>query len=344
MLKRFLIALLVVGLLGVIIGYNKYQQIFAPNTPAGLPPGSYLYIPTNAGFSEVLRSLHQQHLLIDTASFLWVAERMNYKNSRVRPGRFKIGANWSNRQLINHLRGGKQAPVKVVLTNERLAEDIAGKIGRILEADSIDLLKLLTDQLFLDEHGYQPETAISAFIPNTYEFFWNQNALQFVERMLKENNKFWKKNDRLAKAQALELSPQEVYTLASIVERETNQTDEMPRIAGVYLNRLKKGMLLQADPTVVFATRDFQTRRVTYRHLEVDSPYNTYKYPGLPPGPISMASIAAIDAVLDAEKHDYIFFCAKGDGTGYHSFAKSMAGHSANIRRYNKNLKKRGLR
>ena len=344
MLKRILLVVTILGIIGAYIAYDKYQQIFAPNVSNQLPAESYLFIPTNSDFEDVLQELTKNQYILDTASFVWVADRMNYKASKIRSGRFKIEPGMSNRSLINHLRSGRQAPVKLILTNERLPEDIAGKVAGYLEADSLSIYELLTDEVYLDQHGYTPETVISAIIPNTYELYWNQNAKQFFERMLKEKDKFWNKNKRLAKAKTLNMSPEEVYNLASIVERETNQRDEMPRIAGVYLNRLKKGILLQADPTVVFATRDFLTRRVTYRHLEIDSPYNTYKYAGLPPGPISMASIAAIDAVLNAEDHDYIFFCAKGDGSGYHAFAKSMAGHSTNIRNYNKNLRARGLR
>ena len=190
----------------------------------------------------------------------------------------------------------------------------------------------------------KPETAMTAFIPNTYDFYWNTDAKTFFEKMWKENEVFWSKNNRLNKAKNLNLSKEEVYTLASIVEKETNQNDEKNRMAGVYVNRLKKGMRLQADPTVVFATRDFTTKRVLDKHTQFDSPYNTYMYAGLPPGPISMASISSIDGVLNAEDHDYLYFCAKGDGTGYHSFAKTLSGHNANARRYAQNLRKRGLR
>ncbi|MEL6865549.1 MAG: endolytic transglycosylase MltG [Bacteroidota bacterium] len=343
MLRNLILFLFVAGLVAVYVGYGKYQDVFSPNVPKELK-NQYLHIPTNSTFQEVVDLLVQQSIIMDTASFTWVAERMNYIRPQMRAGRFKIEPRWNNRQLIRHLRGGKQAPVKVVLNNERLPEDIAGKVAQFIETDSISLYRLLTNEDYLDQHGYTRETVISAFIPNTYEFYWNTNEKTFFERMLKEHDKFWSQNNRQQKAKTQKLSPEEVYTLASIVQRETSRNDEKARIAGVYLNRIKKGMRLQADPTVVFATRDFNTRRVTNRHLAVESPYNTYKYTGLPPGPISMADISTLDAILNAEDHNYIFFCAKGDGSGYHAFAQTLSGHNANAARYKRNLKKRGLR
>ncbi len=343
MWKKILIGLLLAAIIVGAVGYQKYQQIFGPNVPTTLDQ-PYINIPTGASFEEVLSILQTQQIIQDTASFVWVAEQMSYIKPQMRSGRFRIEGGWSNRELINHLRGGKQSPVKVVLTNERLPEDIAGKVSQVIEADSISIDALLRNTTFLEERGYTSETVMSLFIPNTYELFWNTNAEAFFDRMQKENTTFWNAKNRKDKAAQQGMSPQEVYTLASIVERETNQKDEKPRIAGVYLNRLEIGMLLQADPTVVFATRDFTTRRVTYKHLEYDSPYNTYKYPGLPPGPISMAEISSIDAVLDAEEHNYVYFCAIGDGTGYHAFAKTLSGHNANAKRYYRNLRKRGKR
>ncbi|HFB99774.1 MAG TPA: endolytic transglycosylase MltG, partial [Phaeodactylibacter sp.] len=204
-------------------------------------------------------------------------------------------------------------------------------------------MQLAHNQEFINKLGFKKETLISLFIPNTYEFFWNTNAKQFFEKMKKEQGIFWKKNNREKKAADLNMTKAEVYTLASIVERETNQNDEKKRIAGVYLNRLKKGILLQADPTVVFATRDFAARRVLNRHINFDSPYNTYKYAGLPPGPISMASISSIDAVLNAEKHSYLYFCAKPDNSGHHAFAKTLAGHNRNANKFRNWLNKQRI-
>lgn len=337
------IVILLAIVIGALIGYQKYESVFAPNVPRKLAD-KYLNIPTGSDYEDVKSLLIRKGMLIDTSGFDWVAERMNYRKSSMRSGRFEIQTGWSNRSLIQHLRGGKQAPVKVILTNERLLEEVAGKVARFIEADSVALITAFNDQNLLKEMGLKRETLMTLFIPNTYEFFWNQNADDFLERMKKEHEKFWSKNDRKAKAAKQGLSPAEVYTLASIVDRESLQSSERPRIAGVYLNRLKRGIKLQADPTVVFATGLFDLRRVLNKHLAFDSPYNTYMYPGLPPGPISMSSIDGIDSVLSPESHGYIFFCAKGDLSGTHSFAKTMAGHSQNIAVYKRNLKKRGLR
>jgi UPF0755 protein len=232
------------------------------------------------------------------------------------------------------LRNGEQAPVKVVLNNERLPEEVAGKVARFIEADSFSLLQTFRDRAYLRELDLTEETLLTVFIPNTYEFYWNTDAKGFVSRMVKEHAAFWDKNDRRAKAKQQGLTEKEVYILASIVERETNAKSEMPTIAGVYLNRLRIDMKLQADPTSVFATRDFGTRRVTEWHTTYDSPYNTYVYKGLPPGPISMASISSIDAVLNPEKHRYLYFCARPDESGTHVFAESFAAHKVNAERF----------
>lgn len=337
------IVLLLAIMIGATIGYKKYAVVSTPNVPDELA-NNFLEIPTGSDYQDVKNLLIKNGMLIDTSGFDWVADKMNYRKDKMRSGRFEIQPGWSNRSLIQHLRGGKQSPVKVVLNNERLLEEVAGKVARFIESDSIELITAFNDQQLLKKLGLNRENLMTLFIPNTYEFFWNQNANDFLERMKKEHGKFWSKNNRKDKAAKQGLSPAEVYTLASIVERESLQRAERPRIAGAYLNRLERGIKLQADPTVVFATGKFDLRRVLNKHLAFDSPYNTYMYAGLPPGPISMSSISSIDAVLNPESHDYIFFCAKGDGSGTHSFAKTMAGHSQNIVVYKRNLKKRGLR
>ncbi|MEM0993615.1 MAG: endolytic transglycosylase MltG [Bacteroidota bacterium] len=346
MRKNFaVIGLLVLLLLlvGTVFAWRYYQMIYQPNVPEQLSQ-EYLYIPTGASFEQVLDSLEHHNMLLDTTGFEAIASRMNYIKAEMRAGRYKIKGGWSNYALIRHLRGVKQATVKVVLNNERLPENVAAKAARFLEADSIAILDLMQDEAYLATIGYTPETLMSLFIPNTYDFYWNSSPEAFMERMIKEHDRFWDSNGRKRKANKREMTPAEVYTLASIVERETLRGDEKKRMAGVYLNRLKTGMLLQADPTAVFGRRDFGAKRVTWYHTKFDSPYNTYMYAGLPPGPISMASISSIDAVLNAEAHDYLFFCAKGDGSGYHNFAKSLAQHNENRKIYVKNLKKRGKR
>ncbi|MCB9298711.1 MAG: endolytic transglycosylase MltG [Lewinellaceae bacterium] len=334
------VSALVLLIIGAII-YFKF--VGAPAVPHGLKD-YYVQVPTNSSYEEVLDILEAKGILKDRQAFTLLAERMKYKRNPMRAGRYELQPGWSLIQLIRHLRGGRQAPVDVVLTNERLPENVAAKAARFIEPDSTDIQALFQDEDYLASIGYTPETLMSMFIPNTYEFFWNTSPRGFVERMAKEHDAFWEKDNRLQKAEALGLKPQEVYTLASIVEKETLVNKEKPRMAGVYLNRLRTGMRLQADPTAVFARRDFDTPRVTHYHTKFDSPYNTYLYAGLPPGPISMASISSIDAVLNAEEHDYIFFCAKGDGSGLHAFAKTLGGHNDNVAEYKRNLTKRGLR
>lgn len=334
------VAALSLLLIGLFI-YHKF--VGASAVPQGLDD-YYVQIPSNASFEDVMEILENKGVLKDRKVFTLLAERMSYKRDPMRAGRYELQPGWSLIQLIRHLRGGLQAPVDVILTNERLPENVAAKAARFIEPDSVEILALFQDEAYLASIGYTPETLMSLFIPNTYEFFWNTSPRNFVQRMIKEHDAFWDNDGRKKKAEALEMTPQEVYTLASIVEKETLVKSEKPRMAGVYLNRLKTGMRLQADPTAVFARRDFDTPRVTYYHIKYDSPYNTYMYAGLPPGPISMASISSIDAVLNAEVHDYLFFCAKGDGSGLHSFAKTLAGHNQNVVAYKQNLKKRGLR
>lgn len=336
-----LLSILVLGLAAGFYVYNKYVK--GPAVPNGL--SSYiLTIPTNSDYETVIDSLQQNDFVSDIQMFNLFAERMNYIKNPMRAGRYELKPGWNMIELIRHLRGGKQAPVKLVLHNERLTEQVAAKAANFIEPDSLTIWQLFQDETYLESIDYTPETLMSLFIPNTYEFFWNTSPKGFMERMIKEHDSFWSKNNRLAKAAALGMSQSEIYTLASIVEKETLVNTERTRMAGVYLNRLKIGMPLQADPTAVFATRDFDTPRVTHYHTKFDSPYNTYMYAGLPPGPISMASIGSIDAVLNVEKHDYLYFCAKGDGSGLHNFAKTLSQHNRNARIYKENLRKRGLR
>lgn len=302
-----------------------------------------LLIPNGSSYEDVVDILRKRNMLGNEQIFHPLADRMHFKRENMRAGRFKVEPGWSMIDLIKHLRNGRQEPINVVLTNERLPENVAAKVARFIEPDSAAIWAAFQNEEVLNNLGYSPETLMSLFIPNTYQLFWTSTPIDFLERMQTEHNRFW--NDtRRAKAEALGLSPTEVYTLASIVEKETLQDSEKTRMAGVYLNRLKQNMRLQADPTSVFARRDFNTRRVTEYHTKFDSPYNTYVYKGLPPGPIAMSSISSIDAVLSAEDHDYLYFCAIGDGTGFHNFARTLAAHKRNAQTYRDNLRKRGLR
>lgn len=339
-LRGFLLILALLLIAGGIIGYYAYTQLFQPNVPS-FEEERYVEIPRGTNLYELADLLKEEGLLEDEGSFIWLAEQMDFEG---RSGRFKIEENWSNLDLIRTLRSGKQAPVKLTFHNLRLKEQLAGHVAQFIEADSLSIAKLMNDTAFLAAFNHRPETVMAMFIPNTYELFWNTSAEDFMKRMYKEHQKFWTE-DRLEKARELGLNTTQVYTLASIVETETQANSEKARIAGVYLNRLRtKGWKLEADPTVVFAIGDFSLRRVLKSHLEVDSKYNTYKYPGLPPGPIYMASISSIDKTLEAENHDYMFFCARPDKSGTHAFAKSFSGHQANARRYHRWLREQNIK
>lgn len=343
-MKRLIRALLILIVIGAGAAYFIYQQfIDSPAVPDEIDD-PYVYIPSNSSFEDIVAILKEKGFIQNEASFRSLSTYMKYEREKMRTGRYEVEAGWGNIELIRHLRGGAQAPVNVVVNNERLLEDVAGKVAGFLESDSLAFLKQFTDQAYLNEIGYTKETVLTLFIPNTYQLYWNTSPKGFMDRMIREHEKFWQQNNRREKAASWGLSEDEVYTLASIVEKETLVDQEKPRIAGVYLNRLKKGIRLQADPTAVFATRDFDVGRVLNKHINFDSPYNTYMYAGLPPGPIAVPSISSIDGVLNAEKHSYIYFCARGDGTGLHSFAKNLTGHNQNVALYRKNLRARGIR
>lgn len=339
-IRRILIAII---LLFIIAGGALTYVLFSSGVPLQLKD-RYVQIPTGSNFEQVVDTLKNKGIIKNEQLFRLLSERMSYKRDPMRAGRYEVKPGWSIIQLIRHLRNGEQSPVKVVLTNERLVENVAAKAARFIEPDSVTMLQFMTDPNYLQNIGYTPETLMSLFIPNTYQMYWNTTPEAFMERMIKEHDNFWKKDNRLQKAEALGMTPNEVYTLASIIERETNANSEKPRMAGVYLNRLRIGMRLQADPTAVFATRDFDTPRVTNYHIFFESPYNTYLHAGLPPGPITMASISSIDGVLNAEKNDYIYFCATGEADGLHAFAATLEEHNQNVRRYVETLKRRGLR
>lgn len=337
-IKIVAVASALVLIVGGLVAYRYYKGFFVANTG---DEDTYLYIRTNSNFEDVIASIRADGLVKDTATFRWAAEKMEYPG-RVKAGKYKFAAGTNNRQLINMLGGGFQEPVRLRFDNIRLKENFAALLEKQLEPDSLAFINLLIDPEYVESYGFDTENFFSMFIPNTYEFYWNTSADDFVKRMHTEYEKFWN-NSRREKAARLDMTPQEVSTLASIVKGEALHVDEMPRIAGLYINRLRKGILLQADPTVIFANNDFSIRRVLYRHLRFDSPYNTYIYAGLPPGPIMMPSIASIDAVLDYETHNYIYMCAKDDFSGYHNFAVTLAEHNVNARKFQQALNERNI-
>lgn len=339
--KRIAITIVLIAL--AIFTYNAfkvYNKIYAPNIDLGKKETTYLYIPTGANFDTVKNILCDNNYITDSASFEWVAEKMNYKN-HVYPGRYLIEKNMSNKDLITMLRAGEQAPVKVVFNNIRTKKDFATLISAQLEADAASIQQLLNDEKYLAGFGFNKNTALCMFLPNTYEFYWNTLADEFIRRMYDEYVNFW--NDkRKAKAEKAGLKIIEVSILASIIDEETKFADEKPTIAGVYINRLNKGMRLQADPTIRYLLGN-KVNRVLKKHLHIDSPYNTYRNNGLPPGPIRIPSMNAIEAVLNYKHHDYLFFCAKDDFSGYHSFAKTLTEHNKNARLYQKALNKKRI-
>lgn len=330
-MKIILAVILILAAGAMILGWDYYKKIYHPNVSLQ-EKETFLYIPTGARFDDVVRLLNEGGYILNSGSFEWVAEMKKYKD-QVKPGRYRIKNGMSNNEIINLLRSGMQEPVNLVFHNVRTPEELAGKVASYIEADSIDIIIMYRDTEVRKKYGFSGDKMFTMFIPNTYEFYWNTSAEEFMERMGKEYKNFWNA-ERQGKAKELGLSQSEVTIIASIVEKESVKRDEYKTIAGVYLNRIRKGMKLQADPTVVYAIGDFTIKRVTHKDLEYDSPYNTYKYEGIPPGPICLPGTTAIDAVLNAEKHEYLFFCAREDFSGYHNFARTNAQHEQNAKKY----------
>lgn len=339
--------ILVISLLGVvalgIFSYFIYDSIFSPNTNF-TSATEEVFVETDAEYREVIQQLRP--LVKDIESFDAIARKKGYANN-LKPGRFILKKGMNNNEMINTLRSQNQ-PVSLVFNNQERLEDLAGRIASQIEADSLSLIETMQDSTFLAENNFKPETALAMYIPNQYQVYWNTSAETFRNRMLKEYQRFWNE-ERKAKAEKIDLTPNEVYTLAAIIQKETAKVDERRRVAGVYMNRYNRGIKLDADPTVIYAVKkknnDFDTviKRVLYKDLETDSPYNTYKYAGLPPGPIAMPDISAIDAVLNYEDHDYYYFVANPEKPGYHKFAKTLRQHNNNRQAYVRWINKMGI-
>ncbi|MBZ9627713.1 endolytic transglycosylase MltG [Psychroflexus sp. CAK57W] len=334
-IKKILIAASVVGLI-VLGGVSIYiyNVIFSPNTAFDTETKS-VYVSTGSSLQEVVNQLHP--FLKDTDNFITVANKKGY-GSNVKAGHFVLKKDMNNNEIINTLRSGN-VPIQVSFNNQHRLENLAGRVAEQIEADSLEILRAMISKPFLDSLEVSPLQSLKYYIPNTYEFYWDTSGEEFRNRMVSYYNEFWNEN-RLEKAEALNLSPQEVMSLAAIVQKETAKVEERPKVAGVYLNRLRRGMKLQADPSVIFAiqnqNQDFETpiKRVLYKDLELDSPYNTYKYKGVPPGLIAMPDVSSINAILNAESHDYLYFAANPENPGYHKFAKTLAQHNRNARAY----------
>ena len=340
--RTVLLVFFILLIFALAFGYWLYKTVMSPNVHSADGKDVELFIPTGTDYNQLKVILKDAHCIVNEKSFNWVAEKKELSNN-IHPGRYVLKNGMSSNQLVNMLRGGLQTPVKVTFNNIRNVDMLAGRIATQIEADSTSISNLLHNQDYIHQLGFNNYTIPALFLPDTYEFYWNTDAEGFVVRMFQEYNKFWTE-DRKQQAQSKGLTPIQVSTLASIVNKETNMSDEMPRVAGVYLNRLKNNWLLQADPTLVFAWNDFTIKRVLDRHKEIESPYNTYKYPGLPPGPICIPSLTAVKAVLNAEDHYYFYFCAKEDFSGYHNFAKTLAEHNRNAVKYQQALNQRGIK
>ncbi len=314
--------------------------VFGPNT-GSLSEGEYLYIRTGSGYEQVKAALAEGGFVRDMKTFDFLAKRAGYPQ-HVRPGKYQIHRGMSNWSIVRLLRSGRQTPVKLVIGKLRLKEDFVRAMSTHLEADSLLLTRILGDNVYLGQFGLDSFTALCAVLPDTYEFYWNTSADKAFRKIEKGFAAFWTEK-RIASAKSLNLSPQEAVILASIVEEESNKHDEQPNIASAYLNRIAKGMKLQADPTAKYAAGDLALRRITSIQTSIASPYNTYYVSGLPPGPICTPSARTIDAVLAAPKTDYLYFCAKEDFSGYHRFAATYEDHLKNARSYQEALNARGV-
>ncbi|HLV37946.1 endolytic transglycosylase MltG [Xanthomarina sp.] len=342
--KKILIAIALIGLVIAGLFANYIYGVMLVGNTAFNNDQAYIYVPTNANYSDVREQL--KPLLKDIEKFDALAKQKKYI-SNIKAGRFLIKKGMNNNDIINSIRS-KNLPLNLAFNNQPDLKALAGRVSMQIEADSLKLFEVMNDEQFLTNNSFSKATSLGMYIPNSYEFFWNTSAIEFRDRMLKEYHRFWN-DSRKAKAKALGLTENEVMTLASIVHEESKQAEEQPRIAGVYLNRIRIGMPLQADPTLKFAAyqlpeyKNTIIKRVLNIHKDIDSPYNTYKYAGLPPGLIAMPDITAIDAVLNPETHTYLYFAADAKRLGYHKFAKTLSQHNANAREYQSYLSAQGI-
>lgn len=337
MKKKKLIAafMIVFAVLLSSFAFYTYQVLFTPNILVGKEDRMFA-IPKGTTFNELQRRLVEEDIVNDLVSFSFLA-KIKDLDTHLKAGMYLLKKDMSNLEAVNLMNAGLQTPVKLTFTSARTIRELPARLTGSLALDSADLAPLLFSDSVARSYGFDSANFISMFLPNTYEVYWTIEAKELLDRMKKEYDRFWTE-ERLAKAQEIGLTPQQVAVLASIVSGETNKMDEAPRIAGVYINRLKRGIPLQADPTVVFALGDFSIRRVLNKDKEFDSPYNTYRNKGLPPGPINMPSITVLESVLNYEDHRYLYFCARADFSGYHAFAKTLTEHNSNAREFQRAL------
>jgi len=334
--KRMIAVIIVVGSLSLTsITFYVYQLFTAPNILVE-KPDRHFFIPPGSNFKYIQNSLFDSGFVHDLVAFSFMAKIMNY-DRQVKPGKYLLKTDMSNREVLNLFRSGQQAPVNVTFNNIRLKSELAEKICRNVIVDPVEFEELLNDEEKAQKYGFNLSNFMTMFIPDTYQVYWTITAAELLDRMNQEYQKFWDE-ERIRKAEQSGLTQHQISILASIVAAESIKKDESSRIAGVYINRLNRGIALQADPTIIYAIGDFSIKRVLNKDKEIDSPFNTYKYRGLPPGPINLPSIHAIDAVLNYEKHKYLYFCAKEDFSGYHNFATNLRDHNNNANRYQRAL------
>lgn len=343
-LKKIAIVIFGIGLVGMaFFSHYIYSVMLVPNTAFNTKE-AFIFIPTNASYNQVRADLIP--LLKDIKTFDALAKQKKYMFN-VKPGRYRIDRGMTNNDIINSLRS-KNLPVKIAFNNQHSLAQLAQRISLQIEPDSLSLMQIFKDQAFLKSNGFSEETALAMYLPNSYEFFWNTTAENFRNRLLKNYKKFWN-SDRLNKAKAAGLTPIQVSILAAIVQEETKQRSEQPRVAGVYINRLNNNWALQADPTLKFAAyktgmyKNTVIKRVLNKHKLIESPYNTYLNKGLPPGLISMPDLQAIDAVLNFEKHKYFYFAADFERPGFHRFSKTLSEHNQNAKVYQNYLNRQGI-
>lgn len=339
--KKYLILFSLLIFVAIIALFGIWRTVFSAQLTTKEGKEMRVYVDKDENLADFVANLEADSIISNPKAFMFVCRVLSIKPTTILPaGCYPVYPEMTYLQLIQRVKRGEQVPVKLTINYMRLPEQFASKVSNQLMLDSAEIMNYITDKERMAELGYAPEHLFALVIRNTYEVWWTVSIDKLMQRLKKENEAFWNANDRRAKAEKLGLTIPEVITLASIVEEETNYQPEKSRVAGLYLNRLRKGIRLQSDPTVKYALKDFKLNRILFEHLRVDDLYNTYMYAGLPPGPIRLPSIATIDAVLNAEKHNYIYMCAHPDFNGTHNFAVTLAEHNRNAAKYHVALKK----
>lgn len=340
-LKKYFVAAIVLVVACIIALFAVWKSVFAAELQVKDGKEMRVFVDKDENLADFVMQLEADSIVSKPKMFMYACRVLGLKPETILPaGCYPVFPEMTHLQLIQRVQRGEQVPVKLTINYMRLPEQFASKVSAQLMVDSVEIMNFITDKEKMAELGYAPEHLFALVVRNTYEVWWTVSVEKLMARLKKENEAFWNSNNRREKAERIGLTISEVITLASIVEEETNYQPEKSRVAGLYLNRLRKGIRLQSDPTVKFALKDFKLNRILFEHLKVDDPYNTYVYAGLPPGPIRLPSVATIDAVLNAEKHNYIYMCAHPDFNGTHNFAVTLAEHNRNAAKYHVALRK----